>query len=55
MKPLVNDEIQHRKINIGRGWDRVGGLVMLEIYLTDLFLGAIFHTIIMDLPSKEPE
>ena len=55
MKPLVGDEIQHRKINIGRDWDRVGGSVTLETYLMELRLGASFHTIIMDLPSKEPE
>jgi hypothetical protein len=55
MKPLVGDEIQRREIKIGRGGDRAGGSVTLVIYLTDLFLGASFHTIIVDLPSKEPE
>jgi hypothetical protein len=43
MKPLVGDEIQHREINIGRGGDRVGGSVTLEIYLMNLCLGARFH------------
>jgi hypothetical protein len=55
MKPLVGDEIQHREIKIGRGWDRVGGSVTLATFLMDLRLGASFHTIIVDLPSKEPE
>jgi hypothetical protein len=55
MKPLVRDEIQHREINIGRGWDRAGGSVTLATCLTDLRLGASFHTVNMDLPSKEPE
>jgi hypothetical protein len=55
MKPLVGDEIQRREIKIGRGRDRVGGSVMLATYLTDLRLGAIFHAVIMDLPSKKPE
>ena len=55
MKPLVGDEIQHREINIGRGGVRAGGLVTLVTYLTDLCLGASFHAVIVDLPSKEPE
>jgi hypothetical protein len=55
MKPLVGDEIQHREINIGRGWDRVGGIVTMVTCLMDLHLGASFHTVIVDLPSKEPE
>ena len=55
MKPLVGDEIQHHEINIGRGWDRAGRSVKLVTYLTDLCLGAIFHIINVDLPSKEPE
>jgi hypothetical protein len=55
MKPLVGDEIQHREINIGRVWDRVGGSVTLETLLMELCLGASFHTINVDLPSKDPE
>jgi hypothetical protein len=55
MKPLVGDEIQRREIKIGRGRDRAGGLVTLATCLTDLCLGASFHAIIVDLPSKEPE
>jgi hypothetical protein len=55
MKPLVGDEIQHRKINIGRGGDRVGGSIMLATCLTDLRLGASFHTVNVDLTFKEPE
>ena len=55
MKPLVGDEIQRREIKIGRGRDRVGGSVMLVTCLTDLRLGASFHAVIVDLPSKEPE
>jgi hypothetical protein len=55
MKPLVGDEIQHHEINIGRGWDRVGGSVTLVTFLTDLRLGASFHIVNVDLPSKEPE
>jgi hypothetical protein len=54
-KPLVGDEIQRREIKIGRGGDRVDGLVMLATCLIDLRLGARFHAIIVDLPSKEPE
>jgi hypothetical protein len=53
MQPLVGDEIQHREINIGRGWYRVGGSVTSVTFLMSLRLGAIFFTIIMDLPSKE--
>jgi hypothetical protein len=55
MKPLVGDEIQRREIKIGRGGDRAGGSVMLATCLTDLCLGASFHAVIVDLPSKEPE
>jgi hypothetical protein len=55
MKPLVGDEIQRREIKIGRGGDKTGGSVTLEICLTDLHLGARFHTVIVDLPSKEPK
>jgi hypothetical protein len=55
MKTLVGDEIQHHEINIGRGGDRVGGSVTLATCLTDLHLGAIFHIVNVDLPSKEPE
>jgi hypothetical protein len=55
MKPLVGDEIQHCEINIRRGEDRVGGSVTLVTFLMDLCLGAIFHVVIVDLPSKEPE
>jgi hypothetical protein len=55
MKPLVGDEIQCHEMKIGRGGDRVGGSVMLVTYLTDLRLGASFHAVIVDLPSKEPE
>jgi hypothetical protein len=55
MKPLVGDEIQHREIKIGRSGDRAGGSVMLATCLMDLRLGASFHAIIVDLPSKEPE
>ena len=55
MKPLLGDEIQHREINIGRGGDRAGGSVALATCLMDLLLGASFHTVIVDLPSKEPE
>jgi hypothetical protein len=55
MKPLIGDEIQYHEINIGRAWDRVGGSVMLVTFLTNLCLGASFHTIIVDLHSKEPE
>jgi hypothetical protein len=53
MKPLVGDEIQHHEINIGRGGYRVGGSVTLATCLTDLFLGASFHAVNLDLPSKE--
>jgi hypothetical protein len=55
MKPLVGDEIQRREIKLGRGEDRAGGSVMLVTYLMDLCLGASFHIVIVDLPSKEPE
>ena len=55
MKPLVGDEIQCHEIKIGRGGDRAGGSVTLATYLTDLHLGASFHTVIVDLPSKDPE
>jgi hypothetical protein len=55
MKPLVGDEIQHREINIGRGWDRAGGSVTLVTFLMDLCLRESFHTINVDLPSKDPE
>jgi hypothetical protein len=55
MKPLVGDEIQHSEINIGKGWDRAGGIFTMATFLMDLRLGAIFHTVIVDLPSKEPE
>jgi hypothetical protein len=56
MKPLVGDEIQHLKINIGRVCDRAGGSVTLATYLTDLCLGANSHTVLpVGVPSKEPE
>jgi hypothetical protein len=55
MKPLVGDQIQRREIKIRRGGDRAGGLVTLATCLTDLCLGASFHTVIVDLPSKELE
>jgi hypothetical protein len=55
MKPLVGDEIQHHEIKIGRGGDKVGGSITLATCLMDLCLGAIFHAVIVDLPSKEPE
>jgi hypothetical protein len=55
MKPLVGAEIQRRKINIGRGGDRVGGSFTLVTCLTELRLGASFHAVILDLPSKEPK
>jgi hypothetical protein len=55
MKPLVGDEIQRHEINIGRGGHRAGGSVTLETFLTDLCLGASFHVVNVDLPSKEPE
>jgi hypothetical protein len=54
MKPLVGDEIQRREIKIGRGRDKAGGSVMLATCLIDLCLGASFHIVIVDLPSKEP-
>jgi hypothetical protein len=54
MKPLVGDEIQHCEIKIGRGKGRAGGSVTLVTCLMKLFLGAIVHAVIMDLPSKEP-
>jgi hypothetical protein len=40
MKPLVGDEIQRLKIKIGRSRGREG---------------AIFHALIVDLTSKNPE
>jgi hypothetical protein len=55
MKPLVGDEIQHREIDIEMGRDRASGTVMMVTYLMDLHLGASFHIVIVDLPSKEPE
>jgi hypothetical protein len=55
MKPLVGDEIQRREIDIGRGGDSSGGSVTLVTYLMELHLGASFHIVIVDLPSKEPE
>jgi hypothetical protein len=56
MKTLVGDEIQHHEINIGRGWDRVGGSIMLVTCLTDLHLGASSHMgLPVGVPSKEPE
>jgi hypothetical protein len=55
MKQLVGDEIQHHEIKTGRVRDRAGGLVMLATCLMDLRLGASFHTLIVDLPSKEPK
>jgi hypothetical protein len=55
MKPLVGDEIQRREIKIGWGGDRPGGSVTLATCLTDLRLGASFHVVIVDLPTKEPE
>jgi hypothetical protein len=54
MKPLVGDEIQRCEIKIGRGEDRVGGSVTLATCLMDLRLGASFHVVIGDLPSKDP-
>ena len=47
---LVDDEIQGRVIK-----SRRGGTVTMVTYLTDLCLGASFHAVIVDLPSKEPE
>jgi hypothetical protein len=32
-----------------------GGTVTMATYLTDLHVGASFHIVIVDLPSKEPE
>ena len=55
MKPVVGDEIQRRKIKTESGVDRVGGSVTLATCLMDLCLGASFHAVIVDLPSKEPE
>jgi hypothetical protein len=55
MKTQVGDEIQRREIKIGKGGDRAGGSVTLAICLMDLRLGASFHTVIVDLPSKELE
>jgi hypothetical protein len=56
MKPLVGAEIQHHKINIGMGWDRIGVLVMLETYLIDLHLGTSYHMILpVAVPSKKPK
>jgi hypothetical protein len=55
MKPLVGDEIQHCEINIGRGRDRAGGSVTLVTFLMNLRLGASFHVVNVDLPSKESE
>jgi hypothetical protein len=55
MKPLVGDEIQCHEIKIRRGRDRAGGSITLATCLTDLCLGASFHTVIVDLPSKEPQ
>jgi hypothetical protein len=56
MKPLVGDEFQHHKINIERGWNRVGGLVMLATFLIDLHLGTSSHTVLpVGVPSKDPE
>jgi hypothetical protein len=43
-KSLVGDEIQCREVNTRRGWDRVGGKVMLTTCLTDLHPGASSHT-----------
>jgi hypothetical protein len=55
MKPLIGDEIQLREINIGRGGDKEGGSITLATFLVELHLGASFHAVIVDLPSKEPE
>jgi hypothetical protein len=32
-----------------------GGIVTMATCLTEFKLGASFHAVIMDLPSKEPE
>jgi hypothetical protein len=56
MKPLVGDEIQHCKINIGRGWDKSSGSVTLLTYVMDLFLGIISHIFLpVRVPTKESE
>jgi hypothetical protein len=56
MKPLVGDEIKNYEINIGRGWDRVGGSVTLVTFLMDLHLGTSYHTFLpVGVPSKELE
>jgi hypothetical protein len=55
MKPVVGDEIQHPKIKIRRGGDRASGSVTLVTCLMNLCLGASFHVVILDLPSKELE
>jgi hypothetical protein len=41
---LVGDEIQRRKVKARRGWDRLGGKVMLMTCLMDLDPGTRSHT-----------
>jgi hypothetical protein len=44
LKSLVGDEIQRREINTRKGWDKVGGNIMLMTYLMELHPSASSHT-----------
>ena len=44
--------MSHDQVKKGLGY---GGIVIMVTYLMDFHLGARFHAVIVDLPSKEPE
>jgi hypothetical protein len=44
--------MSHDQVKKGIGY---GGTIAMETCLTYFHLGARFHTVIVDLPSKEPE
>jgi hypothetical protein len=43
VKPLAGDEIQRHRINMKRGLDRAGGIVMLVTFIMDLHPSASSH------------
>jgi hypothetical protein len=44
--------MSHDQVEKGLGY---GGIVTMVTCLIDFHLGAIFHIVIVDLPSKEPK
>jgi hypothetical protein len=44
--------MSHDQVKKGLGY---GGIVTMVTYLMEFFLGASFHVVIVDIPSKEPE